>query len=686
MKKNIILLIFSCLLMPNAWAYFVAQAPYNYLRCTPIDGTTKVSVVYNTDAVTANKTHNSTTLIIPETVSDGSTTYTVTEIGYQGFRNISNITQFDLPNTLTRIGYKAFAQCTNLGNNTDHNESSEGAITIPASVTHIGARAFFGHSSNLKHVILESSTPPEFFNENNTSDPLKVSDVFYVHTLVTFHIPDGSLNNYKNNAQWKGADFNDPGNIDLSYFDANGLRYKTLSDDPENVSVEVINILESTTTITIPSTVVSSKDDRTYTVTKIANEAFRSTSAGKDVEYIKFIDPCNITSIGEGVFTLNTNLKGSAIGNDTPIDGVFIIPKSVTEIGFHAFWGCNNIHKIIFKGKAPTLLKRISEGGKTGEIASNTFTHAVSATKGDPIPCQFTCGYIEPDAWDVPILHDCPTPTISQKANGVISGLPKEDQKYFGKITYKRIFTPGIWETLYLPFKLEDMTVTVSGVNGGEPFSVNTPWQPGPDKGGYFHLAVRNGEYFDYVQNGDTLQGHTAYIIQFPSVDFRDVEVTFTSKSDYNKVSDFTQQSATTNHNMYGNTTLQNQTLSGAAYYLGNDNNFKYTDSYTLKPFECYLTPIIETQAKINPRMMAVRMRPQNDVSTDIPNVDANQLSWQRNGNTLIIEAKGQPVSIYNINGALIQSFAEGQEQIIMELTSGYYIINSAGTAQKIIF
>jgi DNA-binding Lrp family transcriptional regulator len=95
---------------------------------------------------------------------------------------------------------------------------------------------------------------------------------------------------------------------------------------------------------------------------------------------------------------------------------------------------------------------------------------------------------------------------------------------------------------------------------------------------------------------------------------------------------------------------------------------------------------IIETQAKINPRMMAVRMRPQNDVSTDIPSVNGEQLSWQRNGNTLIIEAKGQPVSIYNINGALIQSFTEGQEQIIMELTSGYYIINSAGTAQKIIF
>lgn len=674
--------------MPNAWAYFVAQAPYNYLRCTPIDGTTKVSVVYNTDAVTANKTHNSNTLSIPETVSDGSTTYTVKEIGYQGFRNISNITQFELPNTLTKIGYKAFAQCTNLGNNTDH--ESEGAITIPASVTHIGARAFFGHSSNLKHVFLESSTPPEFFNEDNTSDPLKINDVFYVHTLIKFHIPGGSLDDYKNNAQWAGGDFYDPDNIDCSYFDANGLRYKKLSDDSENVSVEVINILESTTTITIPSTVVSSKDGQTYTVTKIANEAFRNNnSVGKDVKYIKFSNSCNITSIGEGVFTLNTNLKGSAIGDDTPTDGVFIIPESVTEIGFHAFWGCNNIHKIIFKGKAPTLLKRISEGGQTGEIASNTFTHAVSATKGDPITCQFTCGNIEPDAikpdaWDVPILHDCPSATISKSANGSPTNLPDKKQKYFGKITYTRYFTPGRWETLYLPFELEDMTVTVSYVNGGEPFSVNSPWNK--EDGGYFHLAVRNGEYFDYVQNGDTLQGNTAYIIQFPSEDFADVPVTFTSKSDYNKISDFDQQGATTEHNMYGNTTLQKQTLNSPSYYLGTDNNFKYADTQTLNPFECYLTPIVETQSYVNPRMMSVRFRPQSDVTTDVPNINADQISWQRNGNTLTIQTNGQPVNIYNINGMLIQSFTEGNEQVSIDLDNGCYIINSLGYTQKIIF
>ena len=662
--------------MPNAWAYFVAQSPYDYLRCTPINGTTNVSVVYDTDTPTKGKSHTSTTLIIPDVVSDGTNTYTVTEIGYQGFRNITNITQFDLPNTLTKIGYKAFAQCSQLGNNEDYpgenpNYLNQGSITIPSSVTQIGARAFYNHSSNLKHVFIESSTPPTFFNDQGSTDALDIDDVFYIHTLVKFHIPGGSLNNYNNNAQWAGGDFEDPDQIDYSYFDAGGLRFRII--ESENVSVEVINILESTNIVSIPNTVVSSKDHTTYKVTKIADGAFRNPSAGNSVKNIIFESPSNITTIGKQAFTNNKNFVGNA--------GTFTIPASVNTIGYHAFYGCNGIKNIIFEGEAPTLLQ---SNGKSGESALETFNHVNNSTK-NPIPCQFTCGNIEPNEWDIPISHDCPSATISKSANESPTNLPdNKKQKYFGKITYTRYFTPGRWETLYLPFELEDMTVTVPGENGGQPFSVNYPWQPG--RGGFFHLAVRNGEYFDYVQDGSKLQGNTAYIIQFPSTDFNNVPVTFTSKSDYNKISDFAQQGVTTEHNMYGNTTLQKQTLTSPSYYLGTDNNFKYADTQTLNPFECYLTPIKETQSYVNPRMMSVRFRPQSDVTTDVPNINADQISWQRNGNTLIIEAKGQPVSIYNINGALIQSFAEGQEQIIMELTSGYYIINSAGTAQKIIF
>ena len=291
------------------------------------------------------------------------------------------------------------------------------------------------------------------------------------------------------------------------------------------------------------------------------------------------------------------------------------------------------------------------------------------------------CGNRTFDDWNITCEEKCPSTIIN--AGDEYDG--KDTDTRFKKITYKRIFTPGVWETLYLPFNLDSMTITHKEVNEGKPLNINFPWNK--EDGGYFHLAVRNGEYFEYIQQKDAkLQGHKAYIIQFPSEAFKDVIVTFTSDGYTDINTTFYQQDATTNHNMYGNTTLKNQELSDAAYYLGNDNNFKYTESYTLKPFECYLTPIVETQSYVNPRMMSVRFRPQSDVTTDVPNINTDQISWQRNGNTLTIQTNGQPVNIYNINGMLIHSFAEGNEQVSIDLDNGCYIINSLGYTQKIIF
>ena len=197
----------------------------------------------------------------------------------------------------------------------------------------------------------------------------------------------------------------------------------------------------------------------------------------------------------------------------------------------------------------------------------------------------------------------------------------------------------------------------------------------------YFYLAkLKNGTTeFEMVS---TIKKDTAYIIQFPDHYYYERNpVTFVSKDSYNKIpSGWNQQ--IDQLTMYGNTTLQKQTITNAYYLdLGNDNNFELASSHTLNPFECYIAP-----GNISSPRLAIRIRPQNDTTTDIPTIDTNQLLWYRNGNTLIIQTGGKPVSIYNINGALIQSFEEGQEQIRVELTSGYYIINSAGTAQKIIF
>ena len=68
-------------------------------------------------------------LTIPATVSDGTSNYTVTEIGDYSFVSLP-ITSVILPNSLTNIGKRAFYN------------SGLTSVTIPANVTSIGIDAF----------------------------------------------------------------------------------------------------------------------------------------------------------------------------------------------------------------------------------------------------------------------------------------------------------------------------------------------------------------------------------------------------------------------------------------------------------------------------------------------------------------------------------------------------------------
>lgn len=670
MKKNIILLIFSCLLMPNAWAeesFVIGNLEYTPLdKDTIIDGniypTVEVGQAYTSDNGIPKPTD---ALNIPATVENKGITYRVTAIEDHtddkstpgGFYGCPRITSISFPEGLQRIGYKAFAQDSKI----------EGTIIIPASVNYFGDRAFYGCAA-ITHIELQSENIPNL--ETTVVSIFNLSPGNDLYPI--FIIPDGKIDDYL--AEWN--------RIQLVYyekyskvFSIEKLKYKVTDTQSKEVNIS-FGIL--TGSITIPDAVPYY--DQTYKVTAIKDEGFSNT---KDIDTVTL--GSNIEEIGIKAFykcsdlkcvTLNekiTTIKEKAFATTVNLTCPLTFPSTLASLGFHAFYGCN-VESYTFEGDAPEFIPEIGKG--TTEKASILFGTTISNAPDKKFYIE--CGNRTFDDWNITCEEDCPSTIIN--AGNQYTG----DDTRFKKITYKRIFTPGVWETLYLPFDLEDMTVTVPSVNGGEPFSVNSPWQPG--KGGYFHLAVRNGEYFDYVQNDSKLQGNTAYIIQFPSEDFNGVEVTFTSDGYTDINTTFTQQGATTEHNMYGNTTLKKQTLTNPSYYLGTDNNFKYADTQTLNPFECYLTPIVETQSYVNPRMMSVRFRPQSDVTTDVPNINTDQISWQRNGNTLTIQTNGQPVNIYNINGMLIQSFTEGNEQVSIDLDNGCYIINSLGYTQKIIF
>ena len=119
----------------GAWAQSFNSAD-GKLKFT-ITGTNEVYVTKGTTEPTGD-------LVIPASVENGGTTYSVTSIGNYAFANCS-ITSVTIPNSVTSIIDYAFYGCSELT-----------SVTIPNSVTSIGTNAFNG-CSGLTSVTIPNS-------------------------------------------------------------------------------------------------------------------------------------------------------------------------------------------------------------------------------------------------------------------------------------------------------------------------------------------------------------------------------------------------------------------------------------------------------------------------------------------------------------------------------------------------
>ncbi len=228
-------------------------------------------------------------------------------------------------------------------------------------------------------------------------------------------------------------------------------------------------------------------------------------------------------------------------------------------------------------------------------------------------------------------------------------GVYEIEDEYVGALIYKRIFTPGKWETLYLPFEVEKVTVEDDGE------CKLSPWQV--SDGGNYYLAepvgVQNGElYFDFTT---TLEANQPYIIQFPDKDgyYDNRIVTFHGTRKWNELSTtFEPLTPTTQMKIQGNNTLLKQTLQDYVYVLRATSDFVLQRSATtLQPFECYVLPQQTTTANPASRIR-VRLRGQDDdITTSLdtflqPTLDPAQPFY----NIL-----GQQVDV-NYHGVVIQN------------------------------
>ena len=300
--SRLIIMVAICMLSFHAMAYdfsYTYQGNTLYYNITS-DNTVEVTY-YSSDNYFQNNNYVSGDVVIPSSVTNNGTTYSVTSIGDYAFYLCIGLTSVTIPNSVTSIADDAFYGCSSLTSVTIPNSvtsigkwafiscSGLTSVTIPNSVTSIGNMAF-AYCSGLTSVTLPNNATIHSKAFIGAGAKTTIDSVIYCSdTLIvgnyTF-ISTGFLTFYLN------------GN---SYFPNNNAR---VFDCYESKSGDLI----------IPSTI--SYNGTTYSVTSIGDRAFYYCSG--------------LTSV--------------------------TIPNGVTSIGGSAFYGCTGLTSVVSNAIVPPAL------------------------------------------------------------------------------------------------------------------------------------------------------------------------------------------------------------------------------------------------------------------------------------------------------------------------------------------
>ena len=316
---------------------------------------------------------------IPETVTDGTNTYIVTEIMDKLFYKNNSITGISLPTTITSIGEASFAECKNI----------TGTITINNKINRIGLSAFNGCSNkdlklsftNLDNAGIGESAFrnccglrylkgtikfiyrdafyqclgfEQFDILNFTPPTLETTSLATCNDNLKIGVFEEALATYQSTEGWKDLRYTSiiPSTVftAVQTDDGNGL-YFNLTDI---YTAEVTSNPSGSYSgdVSIPNNITY--NDHNYKVLKIGDSAFANSSINSLTVYK------NVESIGENAFSGCASLVsvGSLLDKISEIpNGAFCGCSSLTgnysfhrfsKIGDRAFSGCNNNALILF--------------------------------------------------------------------------------------------------------------------------------------------------------------------------------------------------------------------------------------------------------------------------------------------------------------------------------------------------
>lgn len=543
----------------------------------------------------------------------------MTKIGQNAFYKCTNMTTINMPTSLTAIGEKAFAQDTKLACE----------IILPASMTTIASRAFFNCQA-VTAFHIEATTPPTIPNDA------------FERTTAPIHVPCGYGHIYGKHTQWGEL------NLEMCELLQDNVYYYPIDGHTARAVTYHSN---STDTLVIPSAVVI--DGMPRTVTEVADFAFMDCA---NLPAIYFSE--GLEYIGERAFVRCYGLQGT-----------IVLPATLETIGERAFSYCNNVDRYTIQAMTPPVL------------GANAFT---SDNKNALfyISCEAMDDYTVATNWSSlkSRLRDACLNIYHYNTALGANGVHTTEDTLVASIYYRRKFTTSRWETLYLPFEVDRVTVLEDGVE----YDLNA-WSI--FSGGHYYLAKPYGIENKEVVFGFTqvVDAHTPYIIQFKEPYYHDKMITFHGKESWNKLNtSFEALPISFEMQMAGNTTLQDQILEEPVYMLRATSNFILQNTTTtLHPFECYVMPYATSSGA--PARMSVRFR--GDVPTAVESVKGNEshLTYTVDGYTLTVYPQGQAFSIYSLNGALIYSCEAGKEAVDCELNSGCYLLHAGTEAHKIM-
>lgn len=397
---------------------------------------------------------NLSTVVIPSTVVNNGTTYTVTSIGNYAFSDCSSLTAVEIPSSVTSIGEWAFYRCssltaveipnsvTSIGNYAFYGCSKLTAIQIPSSVTSIGERAFYGcerlHSVTIGAGVLSIGSYAFGYQDGSyTYRPRKV--IWLCNTPPEgYDNAEGTVNYVANTS------YEDLENVKVypylsSLFEVGGIKYVPVS--PSERTCEAIDCAYDITssvvhigrTVNYQGVEMTVEDIRPYTCYDNDHmKALHFDGYVGDIGDYAFYDcdslagiiiPNTVGSLGASCFQGCTALTQAILGD------------SITEIPGSCFRDCSALPEITI----PAAVKRIGNNVFKG---CTSLANVTIADRDSVLTLGYNKAYYSSED-DEPMFADCPL-------NAVYIG---------GNISYSTDASDG-YSPFYRNTSLESVTIT----------------------------------------------------------------------------------------------------------------------------------------------------------------------------------------------------------------------------------